>query len=512
MNTSSSSHTNTPPFFSRTSEQTDRPRILVAEDNADMRQGLRGILKESFEVDLVTDGKKALQNISVQPPDLVIADVMMPQLDGLSLLKQLRANPQTAFIPVILLSALGEENHRIEGWEGGADDYLVKPFSARELLARITTHLKRAKKRKEIFETEKNHQMQLTQLADAMPQIVWSALPDGTIDYYNKRWYDYTGLREKNQAWSSILHPDDEKACGEKWSTALQTGEAYEIEYRLRDQRTQAYRWFLGRALPVKNEQGQIVRWYGTCTDIHDRKVAEEKLKETAELLTKSNKELERFAYTASHDLQEPLCTIASFASFFETRYKTLLDKEGTELLGYLTQGAKRAQQLIRDLLSYSRLAQQNTQREKVSAEEILENVLSDLRSKIEETQAQLTTGPLPDLFIHKAQAAQLFQNLLSNALKFGRKEQPLQIHLSAEKKNQHWIFSVRDNGIGIEPKHHEQIFALFNRLHSAHEYPGSGMGLAICKKIVENHGGKIWVESDPQKGSTFYFTLPAQD
>ncbi len=221
-----------------------------------------------------------------------------------------------------------------------------------------------------------------------------------------------------------------------------------------------------------------------------------------------SNRELEQFAYVASHDLQEPLRMVSSFTQLLEKRYKGRLDDDADDYIGFIVEGAKRMKDLIDDLLIYSRLKTENRPFEIVIMEVALDDVLINLKAPIKEENANITYDNLPSIDCDPIQMHQLLQNLITNAIKFHGEESP-QIHISASQLENEWLFSVSDNGIGIDPRHHEQIFSIFKRLHTRKEYEGTGIGLSICKRIVEKHGGHIWVESELGKGTTFYFTMP---
>jgi signal transduction histidine kinase len=245
--------------------------------------------------------------------------------------------------------------------------------------------------------------------------------------------------------------------------------------------------------------------------EIVERKQAEKHLHTLMEELKRSNADLEQFAYAASHDLQEPLRVVAGFVSLLEKRYREKLDDKAREFIEYTVDGVKRMQILIKDLLAYSQVGTKGKTFEPTNCSVALEQAIYNLHKAVEESGAELTYDLLPTVSGDSSQLTRLFQNLIGNAIKYRGKDKP-EIYISAQKKGDEWVFSVRDKGIGIESQYFEKIFDVFRRLHTREEYDGTGIGLAICKKIVERHGGKIWVESVSGKGSTFYFTVPASN
>ena len=259
---------------------------------------------------------------------------------------------------------------------------------------------------------------------------------------------------------------------------------------------------------PINGPDGNVDRLLAVSRDITERKKAEDELRKLAAELERSNSDLQQFAYAASHDLQEPLRTISGFVKLIEKRYKGKLDEKADEFIDYTVDGVKRMQILIKDLLEYSQVGTKGKKFAQTNCSVTLEEAIHSLRSVIEENGVELTYDLLPTVTGDASQLSRLFQNLIGNAIKF-RSDKPLKIRISADHKGDEWVFSVKDNGIGIDPKFAERIFVIFRRLHTKEEYEGTGIGLALCKKIVERHGGRIWVESEPGNGSTFYFTIP---
>jgi PAS domain S-box-containing protein len=343
------------------------------------------------------------------------------------------------------------------------------------------------------------------QLADAMPQMVWTARPDGYMDYYNERWYEFTGFARDTYgdiSWEPILHPGDVQRCREAWSRAVQSGQPYNIEHRFWDQAEHRWRWFMARALPVRDAGGSIAKWFGSCTDIDGQKHIEDDLR-------RANKDLEQFAFSVSHDLQEPLRSIKIYSELLQNTCGQELQGQALEFLMYVRNGATRMEMLVRDLLTYTQVTKFEKPAELSDAGEALRITLENLAGTISESGARITADPLPSLRVHRAHLQQLFQNLIGNAIKYRSPDRPCAVGITAERQSEYWIFAVSDNGIGIDSEYKERIFGLFKRLHTNDEYSGTGIGLAICQRIVDRYHGRIWVESEPRRGSTFLFTLP---
>ncbi len=307
--------------------------------------------------------------------------------------------------------------------------------------------------------------------------------------------------------WHDHLHPDDrERVLAEMQEKLFDRGFLV-CEYRFRF-KDGTYRWLRDELRMLYDRTGKPVEVVGSWADVTERKRSEAVLARQREELIRSNEELEQFAYVASHDLQEPLRMVTSFLQLLQRRYEGQLDEEADEFIGYAVDGAKRMQQLINDLLAYSRVGTRGRPFFPTDCQAVLKRALMNLRVAIQESNAVITHGSLPTVMADDAQLVQVFQNLIGNAIKFRGDDVP-RIHISVEPRAEEWVFSVSDNGVGIDPQYADRIFLLFQRLHSRADHPGTGMGLAICKKIVERHGGRIWVESELGRGSTFFFTLP---
>jgi PAS domain S-box-containing protein len=293
---------------------------------------------------------------------------------------------------------------------------------------------------------------------------------------------------------------------------------AFELEQAAQDGRSEVEGWrirkdgsrFLANVVitALRDEKGRLRGFGKIARDITERQKSEEQLMKTVGELRRSNDDLQQFAYVSSHDLQEPLRMVSSFTQLLAKRYKGRLDSDADEFIAFAVDGCNRMQGLIQDLLSYSRAGTNGKALREISSEDALKMALTDLRGAVEQSGAVVTYDSLPAITIDETQLTQIFQNLVGNGIKYRRAESP-EVHVSASKNGHEWIFSVRDNGLGIDSQYFDRIFILFQRLHGREEFEGTGIGLAICKKILERLGGRIWVESQPEKGSTFYFALP---
>lgn len=306
------------------------------------------------------------------------------------------------------------------------------------------------------------------------------------------------------------VHPNDRNIVNDAFENSLATINELKLEIRLLwPDGSLHWAYLIGRVYP--DNEGNLKEMMGIVIDITDRKRVEAELRETLKQLKRSNAELEQFAYVASHDLQEPLRMITSFLQLLQRRYENQLDSDADEFIHFAVDGATRMQELINDLLTYSRVGRKTGKTEDVDTEEIIKQIIFDSKVLIKETNTSITYENLPLIRADYTQMVQVFQNLIGNAIKYQKSEQP-EVHISAKRRGKDWIFKVEDNGIGIDSKHGDRVFRIFQRLHGRDEYEGTGIGLAIAKRIIEHHGGMIWYESAPSQGSEFYFTIPTGD
>ncbi|MCT7962811.1 PAS domain S-box protein [Laspinema sp. D1] len=347
-------------------------------------------------------------------------------------------------------------------------------------------------------------------LAENATDMISTHTPEGIYQYVSPSCFTLLGYNPSELIGHSAyewIHPDDIPEVEISHRAVLQALVPFQLVYRLRH-KDGHYLWFETNAQAIcHQETGEVVKIQAASRDITDRQRIEKELAQHTADLARSNAELEQFAYIASHDLQEPLRMIASYTQLLALRYPEKLDAKADKYIAYILDGATRMQQLIHDLLQYSRVGTHGKSFDFVDCHEVITRAISNLKIAICKSDARINWQNLPRVFGDKTQLLQLFQNLIANAIKY-RGLQPPQVQIEAHYQEGEWLFSVRDNGIGIDPKHGDRIFQIFQRLHTREEYPGTGIGLAICKRIVERHRGHIWVESEPDRGAIFYFTL----
>jgi PAS domain S-box-containing protein len=369
-------------------------------------------------------------------------------------------------------------------------------------------------------------------LTDTLPLMMFSANNRGQISYTNKWLQDFFGFipREMNQAtWQSVIHPQDYPGFTKDINYAVAKMSALNGQYRFRQKSTGNYLWHLIAIIPLKNDRDIVSRWIGFIVDINAQKQVDQTLKDNRELketqqqlfenqaelqrkvieLNRSNYELEQFAHLASHDLQEPLRKLFFYTDVLKRKYHDQLDASGLTMLSSMTLAAGRMKELISDLLSYSQLQQQKLKFESVDLNQTLNEIVKDFDLIIKEKKASVTVGNLPVIHGNALRLRQLFTNLVGNALKYSRKDTPPIVEVTASIEDDNIVLKVKDNGIGFEDQYKEKIFGLFERLHTRDQFPGTGIGLSICKRIVELHYGSIEADSIPNEYAVFSVTLP---
>jgi PAS domain S-box-containing protein len=358
-------------------------------------------------------------------------------------------------------------------------------------------------------------------MANSIPQLAWIAHADGFIFWYNQRWYDYTGTTPQQMegwGWQTVHDPAVLPGVMENWKTAIALGKPFEMEFPLRDTNGH-FRTFLTRVQPFRDSNGQVVNWFGTNTDVDELKQAEEKVRllntelehrvteRTAELET-ANHDLEAFGYSISHDLRAPVRAMGGFANILSRQFGPQIPTEANELLERIQENATRLRQLIDGLLAFARLGRKSLAKKTVDPAKIAQVAVTDLASELSGRRVELEITELPACQADPMLLTQVFANLLSNAIKYSRGRDPAVIKVGWRKENQETVYFVQDNGAGFEMEYAKRLFGVFQRFHSADQFEGTGVGLAIVKRIIDRHGGRIWAETAPEKGATFYFTL----
>lgn len=339
----------------------------------------------------------------------------------------------------------------------------------------------------------------------------WDVAENNLI--WDQTMYEIYGIPENKfkgafEAWKEVIHPDDKERCAAEVDMALKGEKDFNTEFRI-IWPDGSIHYMRGVGYVKRDEFGIPLHMIGTNWDISaDKEVEKQKIR--ARQLELKNRELEQFAYIASHDLQEPLRSVASLTELLQTECLDDLNEEGRKSLEFISEATARMSQLIKGLLDYSRIGR-NHQAEQIDCNELVQSILSNLNASIDESNAEVKVGELPSLKAYKMELGLIFQNLISNAIKFRSTARPLRIKIEASQKNDFWEFDVSDNGIGLNKDHYQRIFLLFQRLHKRNEYQGTGIGLAHCQKIVDLHGGRIWVDSVENQGSKFFFTIPCK-
>jgi len=480
------------------------PLILLIDDDPDDRALARIVLERElprFAVEEIADAPAFGRACGRRSFDLVILELKLGWADGLALLTALKEDwPE---VPVIPFTRMGDAETALRATRLGAADYLVKgPAAFLRLPQAVRTALDPAgRRRARPAGAGSAGAAPLESLVDRARMAVFSATPQGRLLNASPGFLQLLGVDDLESANALDLEPFITAAAGWGGANGPLAGAAREARLRRADGRMI---WVEVIGTVVRD--GGTTRIDGLVEEITARKEAEEERARQSAELRRANEELLQFASMASHELQEPVRMMERYTQLLKEDSQGKLGAEGEELADVVVGAARRLRRLIEDLLALTRVEARERRLEAASIDDLLEQALGDLRDTVEETGAAVTRSPLPKIEVEPSQIVQIFHNLIGNALKF-RGPEPPKVHVAARREGGEWVFSVRDNGIGIDPAEAEAVFAIFKRLRT--EIPGTGVGLAICKKIVERHGGRIWVESEPGRGSTFYFTIP---
>ena len=502
--------------------------VLLVDDRPDRLAALEAALADlgpGVEIVKADSGKEALRALLHRDFAVIFLDVHMPVMDGFETAALVRQRSRSEKTPIIFLTAFGPNEAQVtRGYSLGAVDYIFAPALPEVLRAKATVFidlhrktaqvarqaqwlLEEAERRAAVMETR------LRWLLDRLDVGVFRAGRDGRIQEANRAFLSLLGLpglEEANRRGLFRLLPRFRELSAEAGPEAVRTGD---LRYAAPDG---TERWLCGTATAVRGPEGEdLIK--GIVEDVSIRHRAEEELRAAhgrleaqARELARSNADLQRFAHVVSHDLQEPLRMVATFTDVLSRRYSDRLDAEALQYLTFAREGAERMQGMIRGLLDFCVLEGTPGRRAPVDCGRLLDRVLEDLRVAVSESGADVSRGDLPVVTGDDLLLGSVLQNLVGNALKFRREGVPPRVRVEAERRGAEWVLAVADNGIGIDPAAADRLFMVFRRLPGAERFPGHGMGLAVCKRIVERHGGRIWLEPTPGGGSTFRFTLPA--
>jgi PAS domain S-box-containing protein len=506
-------------------------KILLVDDSAENLISLEAAL-EGLGQAVVTarSGKEALRHLLDSDFAAILLDVKMPEMDGFQTAELIRARKRSRHTPILFLTAYKSDEHLFRGYDMGAVDFLFKPIVPEILRSKVSVFVDLSRhaallQRQTAVLTKAEQRFR--SLLEAAPDAIIISSEAGRINLVNSQAEILTGYPREELIGSDIRQfvPDwcVDSLSNSRLADANPSG--LPNERSMRPKNSAAFPVEINLK-PLQTEDGLLV--ISAIRDITDRKRVENEIRElntrleqrvaerTSELqesneaLRLSNDDLNQFAYAAGHDLQEPLRMVALYSQMLQESYAGKLDEEANQYISFIVGGATRMESLLKDLLAYSQAGSIASPSAPVDCEAIVKQVLLNLHVSIDENRASVRWRNLPMVQADPVRVVQLFQNLIGNAIKYRREDAP-SIEITAERRDGVWLFAVEDNGLGIPFEYSQQVFGVFKRLHG-NAYPGTGIGLAICQRIVETYGGRIWVESVPGQGSKFCFTLPPAD
>ncbi|TAN57027.1 MAG: PAS domain S-box protein [Magnetospirillum sp.] len=484
-------------------------RVLLVEDSVDDAELVElELINGGFApvIVRVETGDEMRRQLARGGWEVVLSDYHLPAFGAEAALDTLLASGLD--LPFIILSGMVRAEEAVKLMKRGACDFLDKAALAR-LVPAIEREVRDAAGRARRRTAEEQVRI-MSMAVEQSPVAVMITDTTGVVTYVNPCFCANSGYERHEVVGRTPAIVKSGETSDQEYRQLWQTitsGNVWRGMFHNRRKDGSSY-WDEASISPVRDLSGRISHFVGITQDVTERQMKEMELHKAVEHLTKANTELERFAYVASHDLQEPLRTLTSFTQLLDRRFHGRLDSEAVEYMTFIVDAAKRMHELINDLLAYSRVTGEGRGFARVALAPICDLALHNLKCSIEEAGAVVTVGELPEVQGDEVQLMQLFQNLIGNAIKFRRSGTSPEVAVAAQRRPGEWLFSVRDNGIGIATTD-QDIFEIFRRLHSHAEYPGTGVGLAVCKCIIQHHQGRIWVESEPGAGSTFFFTLP---
>jgi PAS domain S-box-containing protein len=488
---------------------------LIADDNSDMRGYLKSLLEPHADVVVCADGEAAFAHLLADPPDLLLSDVMMPHLDGFGLIARIRATEALRHLPVMLLSARAGEEAKVEGLQAGADDYLVKPFSTNELLARVNRQVMQARERQQQRREATDRIAYVRSLMDAAPAILWTTDSAGHCTYLSKRWYDFTGRssgQDLGVGWLENVHPDDLARTTATFLDANAMRSSFTMDYRLR-RHDGEYRWTVGAGMPHEDEAGVSAGFVGTVIDIHDRVLLQDVLQRLAGELSEKNRLQSEFLFTLAHELRNPLAPIRSGLEVMRVDPTAAVSKN---VQSVMRRQVDHIVHLVDDLLDMARLTQGKVtlQRSNVQLAEVVRDAIDMSSPLIEAARHEMTINlPEPPVVVHidRHRIAQVLSNLINNAAKYTPPEG--KILVEAYSTNGELAISVKDNGIGIAAELLPTVFDMYAQAPAgeAMAQGGLGVGLNLVRQLVLLHDGRVEAESSGAgQGSRFTVWLPS--